>query len=62
MMIINKVYEGETKEALAIKYSLASSGTIISWTHKYEESGYNGFVSKRTGRPKKNTNKKVEDK
>lgn len=62
MMIINKVYEGEAKEALAVKYSLAGPGTIASWMHKYEEFGYNGLVSKRTGRPKKNMNQKVEDK
>lgn len=61
MMIINKVYEGESKASLAIKYSLAGSGIIVSWMHKYEEFGYNGLVSKHKGRPKKNMNQKVED-
>ncbi len=62
MMIINKVYEGESKTSLAVKYSIGGPGTITSWMHKYEEFGYNGLVSKRTGRPKKNMNQKIEDK
>lgn len=61
-MIINKVYEGESKTSLAIKYSLPGPGTITSWVQKYEEFGYNGLIAKSIGRPKKNMDQKVEDK
>lgn len=62
LMIIERVYKGRSKTSLAAEYNLPSSGTIVAWMHKYEELGYNGLVSKRTGRPQKNMNPKKEEK
>ncbi len=62
MMIIKQVYEGKSKTSLAAEYNLPGAGTIVAWIHKYEELGYNGLISKRKGRPKKNMNPEKEEK
>lgn len=54
LMIINKVYKGASKTALAVKYNLPGPGTIVIWMKKYDELGYNGLKSKQKGRPKSN--------
>ena len=61
-MIIKKVYEGKSKTSLAAEYNLSGPGTIVAWMHKYEELGYNGLISKRKGRPKRNMNPEKEEK
>ncbi len=60
--IIKQVYEGKSKTSLAAEYNLPSAGTIVAWMHKFEELGYNGLISKRKGRPKKNMNPEKEEK
>ena len=62
MSIIRQVYEGRSKLSLAAEYNLPGSGTIVAWMHKYDELGYNGLISKRKGRPKKNMSPKKEEK
>ena len=62
LMIIKEVYEGKSKTSLAAEYNLPGPGTIVSWMHKYEELGYNGLISKRKGRPKRNMNPEKEEK
>lgn len=62
MMIIKKVYEGKSKTSLAAEYNLQGPGIIVAWMQKYEELGYNGLISKRKGRPKKNMNPEKEEK
>lgn len=62
-MILDQVYKGKSKSSLAAEYNiLGGSGTIVAWMHKYEELGYNGLISKRKGRLKKNMNPEKEEK
>lgn len=62
LMIIEQVYKGRSKTSLAAEYNLPGVGTIVLWMHKYEKLGYNGLISKRKGRPKKNMDPKKEEK
>ena len=58
--IINRYYNGESKNSLAIEIN-ASYTVVSSWIQKYEQLGYNGLIDNRgrpgvakMGRPKKN--------
>lgn len=52
MTVVKRALDGEAKTALAAEYGIkGGTGAIISWIHKYDESGYNGLVSKQGGRP-----------
>ena len=59
--IINRVFQGESKNSLAYIYNLPGECTIISWIKKYEELGYNGLENKPKGRPKSMPRKPKEE-
>jgi transposase-like protein len=60
--IIKRVYQGESRSQLAAQYGIpGGAGTIVSWIHKYEQFGYNGFITKKRGRPKMKKEVKKHD-
>ncbi len=59
--LVFKVLAGASNQSVAIEAGV-SAGLLYQWVRNYKESGYNGLVNRRKGRPQKDPDmKKVND-
>lgn len=52
LTVLNEYFDGASKRSLIIKYNLTHT-MISTWLKRYEESGYNGLIDKKKGKPGK---------
>ena len=61
LKLVSKVLAGKSNKSVAIEAGI-NSGVLCRWVSKYQESGYNGLLDRKRGRPRKNPDmKKIND-